>query len=75
MTQHKEECGEDEEGNQEIINGIRDDKDSGEKCGKEGEVEVGNSKKDTHEAPLSKAKGESFTEEVCDKMEEKKKKK
>ena len=56
MTQHKEECGEDEEGNPEIISGIRDDKDSGEECGKEGEVEVGNSKKDASEAPLSKAK-------------------
>eukprot|EP00957_Ditylum_brightwellii_P165015 12563355-Ditylum_brightwellii.AAC.1 len=63
MTRHKEECGEDEEGNPEIIRGIRDDKDSGEECGKEGEVEVRNSKKDASEAPLSKAKGESLTEE------------
>eukprot|EP00957_Ditylum_brightwellii_P195479 14893862-Ditylum_brightwellii.AAC.1 len=75
MTQHKEECGEDEEGNPEIIGGIRDDEDSGEECGKEGNVEVGKSKKDASEAPLSKAKGESLTEEACDKMEEKEKKK
>eukprot|EP00957_Ditylum_brightwellii_P004257 323735-Ditylum_brightwellii.AAC.1 len=45
MTQHKEECGEDEEGNLKIISGIGEDKDSGEECGKEGEVEVGNSEK------------------------------
>ena len=74
MIQHKEECGEDKEGNPEIISGIRDDKASGEECGKEGEVEARNSKKDASEAQLSKAKGESLTEEVCDKMEEKEKK-
>eukprot|EP00957_Ditylum_brightwellii_P169265 12883035-Ditylum_brightwellii.AAC.1 len=55
-TQHKEEYGEDEEGYPNIISEIRDDKDSGEECGKEGEVEVGNSKKDASEAPLSKVK-------------------
>eukprot|EP00957_Ditylum_brightwellii_P151838 11561934-Ditylum_brightwellii.AAC.1 len=63
MTQHKEECGGDEEGNPEIINGIRGDKASGEKYGKEGEVEARNSKKDASEAQLGKAKGESLTEE------------
>eukprot|EP00957_Ditylum_brightwellii_P110112 8397872-Ditylum_brightwellii.AAC.1 len=64
MTQYKEKCGEDEEGNPEIISGIRDDMDSGKECGKEGEVEVRNSKKDSSEAPLSKAKGENLTEEA-----------
>ena len=38
-------------------------------------MEARNSKKDASEAQLSKAKGESLTEEVCDKMEEKEKKK
>eukprot|EP00957_Ditylum_brightwellii_P025398 1921237-Ditylum_brightwellii.AAC.1 len=62
MTQHKEEYGEDEEGHPEIISGIGDNKDSGEECENEGEVKVGNSKKDASKAPLSKAKEESLTE-------------
>eukprot|EP00957_Ditylum_brightwellii_P034071 2580980-Ditylum_brightwellii.AAC.1 len=67
MTQHKEECEEDEEGNPEIISGMG--------MINEGEVEVQNSKKDASEAPLSKAKRESLNEEVCDTMEEKEKEK
>eukprot|EP00957_Ditylum_brightwellii_P044973 3411297-Ditylum_brightwellii.AAC.1 len=61
MTQHKKECGKDEEGNTEIISGIKDDMGSNEECDNEREVEVENSKKDASEAPLSKAKGESLT--------------
>eukprot|EP00957_Ditylum_brightwellii_P020352 1535777-Ditylum_brightwellii.AAC.1 len=73
MTQHKEECGKDENGNLEIISRRGDDEDSGEEFGNEGAVKVRKSMKDASEAPLSKAKGESLNEEGCDVMEEKEK--
>eukprot|EP00957_Ditylum_brightwellii_P037408 2830738-Ditylum_brightwellii.AAC.1 len=56
MTQHKEECGEDEDDNPKIISGRGNNEDSGEEFGNEGEVEVGKSKKDVSKAPLNKAK-------------------
>eukprot|EP00957_Ditylum_brightwellii_P047168 3581873-Ditylum_brightwellii.AAC.1 len=74
MPQHKEECGEDEDGNPEIISGRGDDEDSDEEFGNEGEVEVGKSKKDVSEAPLLKAKGKSLTKGAYDEIEEKEKK-
>eukprot|EP00957_Ditylum_brightwellii_P124116 9461561-Ditylum_brightwellii.AAC.1 len=74
MPQHKEKCGEDEDGNPEILSGRGDDEDSDDEFGNEGEVEVGKSKKGVSEAPLCKAKGESLTEEAYDEMEENEKK-
>eukprot|EP00957_Ditylum_brightwellii_P196775 14991877-Ditylum_brightwellii.AAC.1 len=67
MTQHKEECGEDEEGNPETINGGGDDEDSGEETGNEEEVGVGKNRKDADEASLKKNKvGEYVYETIVD---------
>eukprot|EP00957_Ditylum_brightwellii_P062849 4768419-Ditylum_brightwellii.AAC.1 len=71
MTQHKEEWGEDEEGNPEIINEGGDDDDSGEESENEDEVDIGKNRKDVGKVSLSEEKGESLTEKVCEEMEEK----
>eukprot|EP00957_Ditylum_brightwellii_P174571 13292507-Ditylum_brightwellii.AAC.1 len=74
MTQHKEEWGEYEEDNPEIIHGGGNDEDSGEESGSEDEVDIGKNKKDAGKASPIEAKGESLTETVCEGMEEKEKK-
>eukprot|EP00957_Ditylum_brightwellii_P192756 14677332-Ditylum_brightwellii.AAC.1 len=71
MIQHKEDCGKDEEGNPEIINGGVNDDDSGKESGNEEEVDGGKNRKDAGKASLSEAKGKSLTEKVCKGMEEK----